>query len=289
MNKSFLKNSLIYFAIGMGLVKCSNYIKDDASKNGLKRFNSGDYSGAVGAYNKALFFDFGRDKIFPNAGDAAIYASLCGAKVQTGQYKDAIKDCDRGIAIDASLPTSYLNRCTANQKLGNYQQAIKDCQQVISLDPSNAKVHAGICQLKNVIGENKSALVACNKALEINPNSGMAYRNRCFVNGDLGNYQNTLIDCRKALDINPKDELPFLTLCRVNLMNDRYDVALNQCDIAVQYLLNNPGSNALPTAYLYRGVAYASVNKTELSCNDWKKAKELGVVDAQKLFGKYCK
>ncbi|QNI87726.1 hypothetical protein SynROS8604_01083 [Synechococcus sp. ROS8604] len=56
----------------------------------------------------------------------------------------------------------------------------------------------------------------------------------------------------------------------------------------MKYLLNNPGLNALPTAYLYRGVAYASVNKTELSCNDWKKAKELGVEDVQDLLDKHC-
>lgn len=273
----------------MSLVRCSDFIKNNSIENGFKKFNSGDYTGAISEYNKALFFDFGRDKIFPNVGDAVIYASLCGAKVQTGKYKDAINDCDRGIAIDDSLPISYLNRCIVNQKLGNYQQAIKDCQQVISLDPSNAKAHAGICTLKNVIGENKSALVACNKALEIDPESGIAYRNRCFVNGDLGNYQSTLNDCRKAVDMNPKDKLPFLALCRANLLNDRYNLALNQCDIAVKYLLNNPELNAIATAYLYRGIAHASVNKTELACNDWKKVSELGVDDAQNLLDEYCK
>ena len=282
-------NALIFFAIGTSIIKCSDYMKNKSNENGSKKFSSGDYTGAISEYNKALFFDFGKEKLFSGNGNAAIYTSLCGAKINSGKYKEALKDCDRSIDIDASLLANYINRCLANDNLGNYKQAIKDCQQVISLDQSNVKAYAAICRLKHIIGENEGALVACNKALEIDSKNEVAYRNRCSTNTDLGNYQNALQDCRKALDINPEDKLPFLLLCRNNIVLENYNLAIKQCDVAVNYLSNKQSSNTIQTAYLLRGVAYGLTNNTKLACSDWKEASNLGADGATELIDQNCK
>ncbi len=42
-------------------------------------------------------------------------------------------------------------------------------------------------------------------------------------------------------------------------------------------------------SYYHRGISYKKTGKLELACADWKKAKELGDKEAEKLITKYCK
>jgi len=42
-------------------------------------------------------------------------------------------------------------------------------------------------------------------------------------------------------------------------------------------------------SYYNRGVANYNLNKKVEACNDWKKAKELGIKESEELISKYCK
>ena len=67
---------------------------------------------------------------------AAIYVNRSSAKVDLGDYKGAIGDCNAAIGLkpqDAILAIAYVNRGEAKSDLGDYNGAIEDSNTAIGL------------------------------------------------------------------------------------------------------------------------------------------------------------
>ena len=60
------------------------------------------------------------------------------AKLDLGQYQEAIVDYDQAIRLELDDAYAYYNRGVAKFALGQYQEAIADYDQAIELDPNFA-------------------------------------------------------------------------------------------------------------------------------------------------------
>jgi len=66
--------------------------------------------------------------------------AIARANIDLGRYEEAIADCDKAIALDASDANAYDTRGWAKFKLNRYEEAIADYDEAIAIDPKNAAI-----------------------------------------------------------------------------------------------------------------------------------------------------
>ncbi|CCI01355.1 tetratricopeptide repeat protein [Microcystis aeruginosa] len=109
-----------------------NYVvqitSDDYYKQGIEKLQSGDYQGAIEAFNQAILLN-------PNNIDAYISRGIAYAALTN--YQKAISDYDEALKLDSSNADAYNNRGVCRQALGDFQGAIQDFYEVIRLQPNS--------------------------------------------------------------------------------------------------------------------------------------------------------
>jgi tetratricopeptide (TPR) repeat protein len=114
------------------LTQTNNYLvqitSDDYYKQGIEKLQSGDYQGAIEAFNQAILLN-------PNNIDAYISRGIAYAALTN--YQKAISDYDEALKLDPSNADAYNNRGVCRQALGDFQGAIQDFYEVIRLQPNS--------------------------------------------------------------------------------------------------------------------------------------------------------
>lgn len=143
----------------------------------------------------------------------------------------------------------YYLRGNLKNSQGKLQEALQDYTQAIRLkNPELAELYTSRGLVYYNLGDKKSAMLDYNKAIELNPEMAEAYNNRGAAYFGLGNIKSALIDLNKAILLNPK----------------------------------------LDNAYYNRGVLKAKTCDTIGSCEDLKKAVQLGNQEAAQMANQYC-
>ena len=92
--------------------------------NGIKKFESGDFQGAIADYDRAI-------SINPNTPMSYYYRAKAKSKVNDNQ--GAISDCDRAISLYPEYAQAYQTRGNAKSTLNDSQGAIADWQEAARL------------------------------------------------------------------------------------------------------------------------------------------------------------
>jgi len=102
------------------------------------RYNTGDYKGAIEAFNEAIKSD-------PGTTDFMIYSYRGNARSKMGNYNDAIADFDRAISLKptdlmdySNWIKNYFNRGVAKYYVGNYDGACEDWKKSYDLGYGSA-------------------------------------------------------------------------------------------------------------------------------------------------------
>lgn len=108
--------------------------------NGIQKALSGDYSGAIEAYDLAL-------QLAPTNAEA--YYNRGVAYFSMGHPNNALKDFDRAITLTPSMAEAYGNRGTIRLQMGEHQSALSDFQKAADLfeqqdDPISASYMQGL-------------------------------------------------------------------------------------------------------------------------------------------------
>ena len=74
-------------------------------------------------------------------------------KLDKGQYKEAIKDYDNSIDLDATFPNAFYNRAVAKNSIKDYKGAIADYSKAIELDPTNKLAYNNMGLIKKNLKE----------------------------------------------------------------------------------------------------------------------------------------
>ena len=119
-------------------------------------------------------------------------------KYEQEDYKVAIQDFTKLIALRPNDAIAYNNRGTAKMDLEDYRGAIQDFTTAIKLKPNYAKAYCNRGTVKLNLKEYKSALTDLNQAIKLDKKYGKAYNNRGLVNFFMGNKSATCLDFSKV-------------------------------------------------------------------------------------------
>ena len=132
---NFIKDAEAYYVEPVGeeaTAFVSNY------HYGVIRYNTGDYKGAIEAFNEAIKSD-------PGTTDFMIYSYRGNARSKMGNYNDAIADFDRAISLKptdlmdySNWIKNYFNRGVAKYYVGNYDGACEDWKKSYDLGYGSA-------------------------------------------------------------------------------------------------------------------------------------------------------
>ena len=138
---------------------------------------------------------------------AVIYVNRSSVKVDLGDYKGAIEDCNAAIRLkprDTILAIAYVNRGEAKSDLGDYNGSIEDCNTVIGLKPIDT-ILAGTYNVRGKAkanqGNNIDSIMDYNKAIQLEPDHPEIYYNRGVANAALGYTSEVVTDLKTALKL----------------------------------------------------------------------------------------
>lgn len=171
--------------------------------------------------------------------------SSAKASLNKNDYQAAIEHYSRAIEMSPFEVSSYYNRGIAQYRLGNDKEAMRDFDKVIILDAriSTAYVYRGLCRMKG--GEYKEALTDYQKALEFNPKDASIHNNLAWLYATAKDEKfqdklKALEDAVKAAELSNEKNAEILdTLARVYFINGKINEAIETVKKAMKLEPNN--------------------------------------------------
>lgn len=201
---------------------------------------------------------------------------------EAGEYKAAVSCYDKAILSNGNYAYAYNDRGSAKRALADYTGAISDYEKAISIEPNHAFIYNN---LGSACRDNKNfakAVEAYSKALQINDKYLIAQNNRGAARLENGNVGGAKTDFEEVLKKDPTNSAAFNGLASVCIKQKDYQKAK---DLATKAIQNNAKNGP---AYYNRGIAKQMLREEDGSCEDWKKALELGVSAAKSFINSDC-
>ena len=221
-----------------------NLPKEDAYRDGLKHFNAGRYSSAVGPLEKFL----GEAKLEDSQRLMAEKA-LGFSQYFLGQYKSAVPHLERAANLDASdseilytLGVSLLNLRDAARARGAFgrvfhvdadsaacgllvarlmmRERMEDLAQVeleriIRLEPELPELHFLLGELALFRGDVDRAVTNLTKEIQINPGYSMSYYRLGDAFSRKGSWRDAEAALQQAIWLNPDFSSPYILMGKV--------------------------------------------------------------------------
>jgi protein O-mannosyl-transferase len=176
------------------LIEQNNTIPHAWNNRGNAKVNSGDKTGAINDYGKAIQLD-------PN-----YYVALYNRGVIKSEQRDfdgALNDINKVIKMMPSYMDVYAFRGKILYSLGKPNDALSDFSKAININPENAKIYFLRGNIKRETGDYKGALSDFNIAIKKMPGFMEAYIFRGITFYYLGNPDKALNDLNAAIQKNP--------------------------------------------------------------------------------------
>lgn len=246
-----------------------------------------------------------------------IYNYLGQIETQIKRYPIAIQWMDSAIALSPNNAAFYVNRGIAKVERGDKAGAALDYEQALRIDPDYSLAIHNLAALKSLEGDSdsseklltesieknenlpypraergyqrlqkgdlKGALEDYNEVVRLEPNDPENYLNRGVVKERIHDNVGALSDYSHALKLDEKN--PKAWACRGNIVSKlgNYKEAIEDYSVAIVL----DGTYRL--AWYNRGLAYNHSGNNALACSDLRKAKELGLREADRVIAKLCK
>ena len=123
-------------------------------------------------------------------------------KYEAGDFKGAIENYTKCIALEPNLAEAYHNRAMAKTNLKDFQGAILDHDKAISIDSTKADYFYNRARAKYFYNDLIGCLIDNSIVIQMNPNFGLAYLNRGLVRVMIGNKKVGCEDLIKAKELN---------------------------------------------------------------------------------------
>ena len=175
----------------------SKYLNDNDESNskqfynneGIKKYETGDYNGAILDYNKSIELD-------PNFSIAIYNRGL--SKYELEDYLEAIKDFDKAIELGYKTPNLYSRRGLCNYKIKDYYEFLWDYDKAIELDPNVAFYYVNRGVAKEMTSNPYGAITDYSEAISINPDYALAYFKRGKAKEKTANFEGACVDFKRA-------------------------------------------------------------------------------------------
>jgi len=258
------------------------------------------------------------DNILKNNPDVYSALNARGSlRLEQGDFKGAMDDYSHAINVQPKTARAYANRAELLIKANRSKEALHDFDQALDLEPDNPRYHnnRGLNRIKE--GMIPQALDDFTAATHLAPGIGIYYANRGKALNLLGRFDQALAELQKAASLGAR--LPFMAfetgIAYYNLKD--FNRAVLQFNQALQQdltfvdayfyrgfsnynlgdfvsaesdlttALNKQDNN--PLAWAMRGLARIRLGNKDGACNDFYKAKELGLKQVDQEIEKNCR
>ena len=195
--------------------------------------------------------------------------------------QQAINSFTSSINLNKDART-FNDRASCYRVLGDNELAIKDYITAIALNSELAFIYNNLASTYRKIGDTTKALSYYTLALSKDSNYVLAYNNRGGLYIDENNIEAALYDINKAISIDANYSPAYNNKGVIYHQKKKYEEALSYFNQAI--LLNSNYAKAL----LNRGITKQMLRDEDGACNDWIKAKELGINVANKYLVNDC-
>jgi Trypsin-like peptidase domain/TPR repeat/Tetratricopeptide repeat len=126
-----------------------------------------------------------------------------GNKSQKGDYRGAIIDYDKALALNSQFEEIYFRRGVARTLIKDWQGAEADYTKAIASKPEYAEAYLHRGSIRNTLNHWRGAKSDFDIALALNPNSLPAYIGRGVALCELNDCKGGLQDYNRAIALNP--------------------------------------------------------------------------------------
>jgi tetratricopeptide (TPR) repeat protein len=209
-------------------------------------------------------------------GTAATFISRGNDYYQRKDYRSAINQYDRALALSGNSVDALEARGLAYSRLGMYDEAISTTNRILTIAPHNPRAYVSLCWYYSLSDQHQASADAGRMAIKYAPQDYAGYTNLCRAYNDLGRYQDALSTCTRALEIKPGDGETYFYLGRAyeGLKQSSRTTPLFQKAVTglLQFTKENPDD---ADGYYLLGNAYNQTKQDELAVRSYLKAIEL--------------
>ncbi len=200
MNKKKLTYITALTMLSLTLITgCTNERRENQTayrQIGINAMESGDYAGAVDAFNSALGQCIG--KITENELDICYYKAA--AQYASGDSEGAVATYTAIIDYDKKAADAYYLRGCVYLKQGNTESAVSDFDAAVQYNSDDYELYVNIYENLLAYDMTEKGEEYLNKAFDIKGNSAEDYAWRGRLYYYLGQYDNAMTELNSALD-----------------------------------------------------------------------------------------
>jgi tetratricopeptide (TPR) repeat protein len=200
MNKKKLTYITALTMLSLTLITgCTNERRENQTayrQIGINAMESGDYAGAVDAFNSALGQCIG--KITENELDICYYKAA--AQYASGDSEGAVATYTAIIDYDKKVADAYYLRGCVYLKQGNTESAVSDFDAAVQYNSDDYELYVNIYENLLAYDMTEKGEEYLNKAFDIKGNSAEDYAWRGRIYYYLGQYDNAMTELNSALD-----------------------------------------------------------------------------------------
>jgi len=163
------------------------------------------------------------------------------------------------------------------------QTALDEFKKAVELDKDNVDALLSKAIVLAGMGNFKESMIDLDKVISVNQNIPDAYLYRALCKLQVGDVPNSLTDFDKTIELAP-DNLNAI-FYRANAKFELKDFKGAKEDME-KIIASNPN---IPNSYAFRGLCDINLGNQKAGCEDLKKAKQLGLTEADTLIYQYCK
>lgn len=254
-------------------VELNVYYSEAYNNLGTALMSQGDMVAAERNFNRSIFLDPTYRIAYDNRGYL---------KYLNGDAAGAIKDYNKEIELDPTFLQPYIKRGRAYAQMKNYQTAIGDFNYVLGKDPNNMTALTNRAYAYFYINENSKAEIDFKNATQLYPENSLVWQNLAWFHLQLKNYQKAINEYLLAIEKDNKASVAYVNLGWIYIELKEYE---NADEILKASLLINPENSE---SIFLLGELNRKKGKDEKSCEYYKKAADLGNVNAKNALNSFC-
>jgi len=210
-------------------------------------------------------------------------------------YDKALEEYARVIEIDPEYVVAFNNRGLIYISLGEHDNALEEYARCIDLDPEYRIVYYNRALLYSDLGEYDKALEDYARCVEIDPKEPAPYFEMAKVYHKLQRFDKEIQTYQKVIEVNVEDPEGYYYIGVSYLNDNNYLQTLKYFNDAIQklssdlgYYISTENDEKMPLRDLYiqRAEIYEKLGGTDLMCEDYEKACDLGNCA---MFNAHCK
>lgn len=202
---------------------------------------------------------------------------------ENNRFKDAENIFTEIIRQDSGFTEALVFRALSKHSLQDYNSALQDFELAIYNNPFDTLVYLMKADLETDMELYEAAIVDYSNAIALSPEDAELYRSRGNLYYFLDHYLLSGQDFQEASKLSPGDasDYFYIGVSKNNL--GLYRDALKYLSTAISLAPDDA------VIYFQRGIAYEAVADIEEACDDWRKAKALGLEDIEDVLQQNCK